>query len=59
MPTSSCASDSRTASCRTLFDDHVYDMAMAGLVPDRGFDDVPVRYEIPERARSLLQNGRT
>jgi hypothetical protein len=32
---------------RSLFDDHMYDLGMRGLRPDRGYDDVPIRLEIP------------
>ena len=41
---------------RSLFDDHVYDMAMADLVPDRGFDALTVRYEVPDRVRAILRS---
>jgi hypothetical protein len=33
---------------RSLFDDHLYDMSMAGLVPDRGYDELSIRLEVPD-----------
>lgn len=33
---------------RSLFDDHMYDLAERALAPDRGYDDLPIRIEVPE-----------
>jgi hypothetical protein len=33
---------------RSLFEDHMYDLAERGLRPDRGFDDLPVSIEVPD-----------
>jgi hypothetical protein len=32
---------------RSLFDDHMADLAERGLAPDRRYDELPVRIEIP------------
>jgi hypothetical protein len=39
---------------RSWFDDHVFDLAMRNLVPDRGFDEVPLRFDVPDDLRRLL-----
>jgi hypothetical protein len=33
---------------RSLFDDHIYDLAQRRLTPDRGYDEVPIRMEVPD-----------
>lgn len=33
---------------RSLFDDHMYDLAEGGLTPDRGYDELPIRIEVPD-----------
>lgn len=33
---------------RSLFDDHMYDLAQRRLEPDRGYDELPIRCEIPD-----------
>ena len=33
---------------RSLFDDHMYDLAERGLTPDRTYDELPVRLEVPD-----------
>jgi hypothetical protein len=33
---------------RSLFEDHMYDLARRGLRPDRGYDELPVTIEIPD-----------
>jgi hypothetical protein len=32
---------------RSLFDDHMYDLTQSGLAPDRGYDELPIRLEVP------------
>jgi hypothetical protein len=33
---------------RSLFSDHMYDLAERGLEPDRPFDALPIRIEVPD-----------
>jgi hypothetical protein len=33
---------------RSLFDDHLYDLAQRGLAPDRTYEELPIRMEVPE-----------
>jgi hypothetical protein len=33
---------------RSLFDDHMYDLAERDLIPDRGYDELPIRIEVPD-----------
>jgi hypothetical protein len=33
---------------RSLFDDHMYDLAQRSLVADRTYDELPIRMEVPE-----------
>ena len=39
---------------RSLFEDHMYDLAQRGLTPDRTYDELSVRMEFPEEILSRL-----
>jgi hypothetical protein len=39
---------------RSLFDDHMYDLAERGLAPDRTYDEVAIRIEIPDNILARL-----
>jgi hypothetical protein len=40
---------------RSLFDDHMSDLAERGLAPDRTFDELPIRMEVPEEILRRLE----
>jgi hypothetical protein len=39
---------------RSWFDDHMRDLAERGLVADRGYDDLPVGYDVPAPLRTII-----
>ena len=39
---------------RSWFDDHMRDLAERGLVADRGYDDLPVGYDVPAPLRTSI-----
>jgi hypothetical protein len=43
---------------RSLFDDHMYDLAQRRLQPDRTFDALPVRVEAPPDLRRRIEGSR-
>ena len=42
---------------RSSFDDVMSDLAAAGLVPDRGYDDLPHDVDLPETLRAFMEPG--
>jgi hypothetical protein len=40
---------------RSMFEDHLYDLRERGLTPDRGYDQLSVRMEIPEDVARRLE----
>ena len=40
---------------RSLFDDHISDLAELGLAPDRTYDALPIRMEVPEEVLRRLK----
>jgi hypothetical protein len=40
---------------RSLIDDHMYDLAEGGSAPDRTYDELPIRKEVPDEVLRLMQ----
>jgi hypothetical protein len=40
---------------RSLFDDHLADLAERGLAPDRTYDELPIRIEVPDDILARLE----
>jgi hypothetical protein len=40
---------------RSLFDDHLYDLAERRLTPDRTYDELPIRMEVPDEVLRRIQ----
>jgi hypothetical protein len=40
---------------RSLFEDHMHDLAERGLEADRRYEDLPIRLEIPDEIRPRLR----
>jgi hypothetical protein len=39
---------------RSWFEDHVIDLAERGLVPDRGYDELSISYDVPPALRRVI-----